>query len=83
VRFLSEFTDEDIAAQALTFFTDGYETSSTALSVLMYDLACNPDVQQRLREEVDSVMGEHGGELNADIIQKMEYLDMVVQGTGI
>jgi cytochrome P450 len=77
---LSEFTDEDIAAQALTFFTDGYETSSTALSLLMYDLTCNPDVQQRLREEVDSVMEQYNGELNLDIIQEMKYLDMVVQG---
>jgi cytochrome P450 len=79
----TEFTDEDIAAQALTFFTDGYETSSTALSVLMYDLACNPDVQQRLREEVDAVMEEHNGELNPEIIHKMVYLEMVVQGKTV
>jgi cytochrome P450 len=75
-----EFTDEDIAAQALTFFTDGYETSSTALAVLIYDLARNPDVQKRLRKEVDSVTAQHNGQLDMDIIQAMEYLDMVVQG---
>jgi cytochrome P450 family 6 len=46
----------------------------------MYDLACNPKVQERLREEVDSVMSQHNGQLNLDIIQEMEYLDMVVQG---
>lgn len=78
---ISEFTDEDIAAQALTFFTDGYETSSTALAVLLYDLAYNPDVQNRLREEVDSVIVKHNGQLDLDILQEMNYLDMVVQGT--
>ena len=78
---IAEFTDEDIAAQALTFFTDGYETSSTALAVLLHDLACNPDVQKRLREEVDSVTVQHNGQLDLDIIQEMEYLEMVVQGT--
>jgi cytochrome P450 family 6 len=77
---IPEFTYEDIAAQALTFFTDGYETSSSALAVLFYDLACNPDVQKRLREEVDSVTAQHNGQLDLDIIQAMEYLDMVVQG---
>jgi cytochrome P450 family 6 len=46
----------------------------------MYDLACNLKVQERLREEVDSVMDQHNGQLNLDIIQEMEYLDMVVQG---
>jgi hypothetical protein len=82
VLTFSEFTDDDIAAQALTFFADGYETSSTALAILMYDLACNPEVQERLREEVDSVMNKHNGQLNLDIIQEMEYLDMVVQGNS-
>lgn len=77
---LSEFMDDDIAAQALTFFLDGYETSSTALSVLMYDLACNPNVQKRLREEVDTVKEKHNGEVNFDVIQEMHYLDMVLQG---
>jgi cytochrome P450 family 6 len=46
----------------------------------MYDLACNPDVQKRLKEEVDSVMEQHKGQLDLDIIQEMGYLDMVIQG---
>jgi hypothetical protein len=43
-------------------------------------LACNPDVQKRLREEVDCVTGEHSGQLDLDVIQGMEYLDMAIQG---
>jgi cytochrome P450 family 6 len=50
------------------------------MAVLIYDLARNPDVQKRLREEVDSVIAQHSGQLDLDIIQAMEYLDMVVQG---
>jgi cytochrome P450 family 6 len=46
----------------------------------MYDLACNPEVQERLRQEVDSVMKKHNGQLNLDIIHEMQYLEMVVQG---
>jgi len=46
----------------------------------MYDLACNPDVQQKLKEEVDSVMKQCNRELSLNVIQNMEYLDMVFQG---
>jgi Cytochrome P450 len=75
------FTDEDVAAQAITFFGDGFETSSSALSFLLYSLATNPDVQERVREEVESVLKRHGNKLTFDSIQEMPYLDMVLAGT--
>jgi cytochrome P450 len=74
------FTDEDVAAQAITFFGDGFETSSSALSFLLYSLATNPDVQERVREEVDTVLKRHGDKLTFDSIQEMTYLDMVFAG---
>ena len=37
----------------MLFLLAGYETTSTALGFLMYDLAKNPDVQQKLVEEID------------------------------
>jgi len=72
------FTDVDVAAQAITFFGDGFETSSSALSFLLYTLATNPDVQDRAREEVVSVLKRHGDKLTFDSIQEMPYLDMVL-----
>ena len=74
------FTDEDVAAQAITFFGDGFETSSSALSFLLYTLATNPDVQDRVREEVESVLKRHGDKLTFDSLQEMTYLDMVLAG---
>jgi cytochrome P450 len=74
------FTDEDVAAQAITFFGDGFETSSSALSFLLYTLATNPDVQERVREEVVSVLKRHGDKLTFDSLQEMTYLDMVFAG---
>ncbi|PSN43542.1 hypothetical protein C0J52_03715 [Blattella germanica] len=71
--------DEDIAAQALTFFTDGYETSSTALTTLLHGLAINQTAQARLREEVDAALASNGGKMNLDMIQSMEYVDMALK----
>ncbi|XP_069687375.1 cytochrome P450 9e2-like [Periplaneta americana] len=78
ISWYKKFTYEDIAAQALTFFTDGYETSSTALAVALYNLACNPEVQQRLHEEIDSVTEKHNGDISFEALQEMTYLDMFI-----
>ncbi|XP_068081311.1 cytochrome P450 6k1 [Anabrus simplex] len=73
-----EYTEEDITAHALTFFIDGFETSSVALSFALYELALNPEVQTKLRMEVDSVLKKHNGKLCYEAIQEMIYLDMVL-----
>ena len=41
-----------------TFFLAGYDTTATALSFLCYILACNPDKQELLYQEIIDVMGE-------------------------
>lgn len=78
IPWYKKFSDEDIAAQALTFFADGYETSSSALSVLLHNLACYPQEQRRLQQEIDLALEENNGELTLDVVQGMPYLDMVL-----
>ncbi|XP_071448206.1 cytochrome P450 6k1-like [Hetaerina americana] len=70
---------DDMAAQAVGFFTDGYETSSTLFGFTIFEMAHNPDIQQRLREEVLESMERHGGVLTYEGIQEMTYMEMVVQ----
>jgi cytochrome P450 family 6 len=70
----------DIYAQASTFFVDGYETSSGAMAFGLYCLAVNPDVQVKVREEVDSILKKHDGQLNFDALQEMTCLDMALSG---
>nr|CAD7419135.1 unnamed protein product [Timema cristinae] len=75
-----EFTDDLLLAQCLIFFTAGFETSSWTMSFCLHELAVNPDIQQKLREEIDKVLEDHGGELTYDAVQSMTYLGMVVDG---
>lgn len=74
-------TIDDITAQAVLFFLAGYETSSLMLSYLTYELACNPDVQKKLQDEIDEVFDNRNGNVRYEDLLDMKYLDLVVTGT--
>jgi len=62
------------------FFGAGFETSATTMSFCLYELALNPDIQDRLRNEIDTVLKKHGGSVTYEGIQEMKYLDKVISG---
>ncbi|XP_025831660.1 probable cytochrome P450 6a14 [Agrilus planipennis] len=74
-------TLEEIAAQAFVFFTAGFETSSTTLNFLMYELVQNLNIQEKLREEIKTVLKAHGGKITYEAIQEMSYLDKCINET--
>lgn len=45
-------TNEELRSNACAFFIAGYETTSTALSSIMYYLAAHQDVQEKARQEL-------------------------------
>ena len=71
---------KELAAQAFMFFAAGFETSATTMSFCLYELALNPDIQDRLRNEIDTVLKKHGGSVTYEGIQEMKYLDKVISG---
>ncbi|EDV59508.1 probable cytochrome P450 6a14 [Drosophila erecta] len=75
-------TLEQMAAQAFVFFVAGFETSSSTMSFCLYELALQPEIQRRLREEIESVLASvEGGELSYDVLAEMSYLDQVLSET--
>ncbi|KAF2897108.1 hypothetical protein ILUMI_09068 [Ignelater luminosus] len=70
-------TDEDIIAQALVFFLGGFDSVSSGMSFVAYELAVNPDIQKRLQEEIDETIHSQGT-ITYDSLMKMKYLDMVI-----
>ncbi|XP_044513353.1 cytochrome P450 3A24-like isoform X1 [Gracilinanus agilis] len=73
-------TEKEIVAQAVTFLFAGYETTSTTLNFITYNLATHPEIQKKLLEEIDSTL-PNKAVLTYDTIFQMEYLDMVVNET--
>lgn len=69
----------EVAAQMFLFQLAGYETSSTTLTYVVYELTKNAEIQERAREEVNSVLERHGNKITYDSVFDMPYLDCVVK----
>jgi hypothetical protein len=50
------------------------------MTFCLYELSINPDIQERLRTEIDTMLEKHDGKLTYEAIQEMTYLDKVVSG---
>uniref|UniRef100_A0A8C5W7K9 unspecific monooxygenase n=1 Tax=Microcebus murinus TaxID=30608 RepID=A0A8C5W7K9_MICMU len=73
-------SDLELIAQSIIFIFAGYETTSSVLSFIMYELATHPDVQRKLQEEIDGTL-PNKTPATYDALVQMEYLDMVVNET--
>ncbi|CAH1985082.1 unnamed protein product [Acanthoscelides obtectus] len=65
----------DILALGANFFVDGYETSSTVMALLLFELAMHKEVQNKLRSEIRQSKELSGGKLSCEVVQSMRYLD--------
>ena len=68
-----------LISNLLMLFFAGMDTSSALLAVLMYCLAKNPEVQEKLFDEISGALAQSGdGELDYNTIQNLPYMDMVI-----
>lgn len=66
-------------SQCFLFFFAGFDTTSNMLTFLTYELCVNPDIQQKLYEEIiDTNENLDGKRIDYDTLQKMKYMDQVV-----
>lgn len=70
----------DMAAHGVTFFIDGFETTSEVLAFALFEIAMNRDVQKRLRQEILDTENREGS-LLFETIMEMSFLEQVVNGS--
>ncbi|XP_060066281.1 cytochrome P450 3A2-like [Ylistrum balloti] len=68
-----------ILANAELFFAAGYETTSITLTMNAYNLALNPECQDKLRQEIEEEIGS--SPIDHENVQKLQYLDMCINET--
>lgn len=71
--------DDDMLAQGWIFYGAGFETTSSLLQMTVYELAKNPNIQQKLIEEIDQVIAISGNKsVTYESLHEMKFLDMVI-----
>lgn len=68
VNLILELEGDELVAQAASFFTGGFETSSTTTTFALYELAKNPEIQTRLKNEIFQSMDKNDGKVTYDMV---------------
>ncbi|XP_017886303.1 cytochrome P450 6k1-like [Ceratina calcarata] len=74
-----KFEGDVLVSQAAIFFVAGRESSVTTISMSLYELAKNPTIQKRAREEIREKLAQHG--MTYEGIQSMKYLQQIMSET--
>jgi cytochrome P450 len=73
------FTDEQARDQAMTLLIAGHDTTAAGLTWLFYCLARQPQVAERVHQELDAVLGNR--EPTANDLPQLSYTERVVKET--
>lgn len=76
-----KWTESELASQVFIFFLAGFESSAGTLVICIHELALNPDVEEKLYQEVKRFK-ETKGELKYENIGELKYLDSVLNETS-
>ncbi|XP_051167082.1 cytochrome P450 6k1-like isoform X2 [Leptopilina boulardi] len=73
--------ENDLLSQAMIFFLAGYDSSALTMSSTLYELARKPDIQNKLRGEINESLLKNNGKITYNMITDLPYLEMVILET--
>lgn len=76
-----ELTILDMTSQAFIFFLGGFDSSSTLMSFLTYEIAINPHIQEKLQNEIDKVLEDTNGQPSYETVNGMVYMNATINET--
>ncbi|XP_023310268.1 probable cytochrome P450 6a20, partial [Anoplophora glabripennis] len=71
-------TMPEIIAQSFVFFIAGFETSSTTMTFALFELARNTATQDKVREEIRTVLAKHDDKVTYDSMNELVYMKQVI-----
>lgn len=74
-------TFDDIREEVDTFMFEGHDTTAAAASWACQLIGSHPQVQKKLHEEIDAILGESDRPLNNEDLKELKYLDLVIKET--
>ncbi|KAH8415935.1 hypothetical protein KR222_004325 [Zaprionus bogoriensis] len=74
-------SEAQIAAQAFGFILAGLAPLNATLGFALYELALQPELQQRVRQEMQQALRQHEGELTAECLKQLVYTKQVLYET--
>lgn len=74
--------NEDIREEVDTFMFAGHDTTTSGISFCLYNLAKHPEVQQKVFDEIKSVIGDDARKpVSFNDLNDLHYLDLVIKET--
>lgn len=66
--FFQDFDGDNLLAQAIVFLSAGFETSSSTMSFTLYEMALQPEIQNKLRTEIIKGLEQTNGKITYDLV---------------
>ncbi|KAI8123706.1 Cytochrome P450 6a9 [Lucilia cuprina] len=70
---------EQMAAQAFVFFLGGFETSSSTLGFVLYELALHQEMQDKLRQEIKESFKENN--IDYETLHQLKFMGHIISET--
>ena len=75
----SPLTDQQLRDNLLAIIINGHETVAISIALSLYLLAKNPSSLTQVQAEIDRVIQQDNGQLTANGVLSLEYLDCVIK----
>uniref|UniRef100_A0A182PZ35 Uncharacterized protein n=1 Tax=Anopheles epiroticus TaxID=199890 RepID=A0A182PZ35_9DIPT len=72
-------TDEEIREEVDTFTFAGHDTTASAMTFILYNVAKHPEIQERVYQEILSEIGADFCELSLNMLNNLHYMELVIK----